>query len=93
MEIRTLAEVLGEVRQNDINEFRVKIEAMEAERKMELATQGFDTFDSLMEKRGAEKPFEDKLDSEPNREVIQVDPTESKDSEEVFSRFIQSIRG
>jgi hypothetical protein len=77
---------------HDLDDFRKKMEEMEAAKKIEIQSQGLETFDMI-----SERHFSNTLPEVSNKEESQVvEPetsTEGKSDGEVFSRFLQTIRG
>jgi hypothetical protein len=78
---------------HDLDDFRKKMEEMEAAKKIEIQSQGLETFDMI-----SERNFSGTLPEVSNKEESQVEEseqttTEGKSDGEVFSRFLQTIRG
>ena len=88
-------EIMGEIRLHDLDDFRKKMETMEAAKKMEIEAQGFETFDSILERRSESRiPGSEDREQQKETSVPAETTTDGEKSDgEVFSRFLQTIRG
>lgn len=96
--------VLAKVRESDIDQFRKKVEPIERERDKFVHDQGLEHLDDIMQRRSdkiiEQSQMTPELKFASERNILEDQPInvqekaeDDKSTEDVFAKFLQTIRG
>jgi hypothetical protein len=96
-----LAEIFDKVKRNDEDQFRVRIEAQEAESRKFINCQGFDTMQDIIERKLAAEQMTFKIDEDTGSPLMSVEgkvstpaiSTVAPDSDsDVYKKFLDQLK-